>query len=167
MGRLGDDPKKRVISSGASAGQEVVSFSVATNIRRGGQEETVWWNVTVWPDRAHLKGILKFLKKGSAVVVTGEIGKPRTYVGKDGQTYVAALDITADSIGFSPFGRPDGAPGTTASNGQEQQPNTQAFDGVGSGSSYGFTAPSTSSSMTSTFGQGSEVFEGQSDEIPF
>jgi single-strand DNA-binding protein len=164
-GHLGDQPKNRVIATGVSAGQELISFSVATKVRRAGQEETVWWNVTVWPDRAHMKGILKFLKKGSGVIVTGEMGKPRTYVDKEGQTQVA-LDLVADSISFSPFGKTDGV-----ATGQETQQTQSAsaaqgpFEGA-----FAFqhaAAPASAGVGAPAFGQGAENSGADSDDIPF
>ncbi|MEI8125438.1 MAG: single-stranded DNA-binding protein, partial [Parachlamydiaceae bacterium] len=57
-GRLGRKPETRFTPSG----QKVTSFSVATNVRKAGKEETVWWRVTVWGDR--YDKMMTYLDKG-------------------------------------------------------------------------------------------------------
>lgn len=108
-GRLGSDPESRF----TPGGQKVTTFRVATNTRRAGKDETTWWRVTIWGDR--FDKMLTFLKKGSAVIVFGEM-KAAIYMDKAGQPQIG-LEITADSIKFSPFGggeRAGGAEGATS-----------------------------------------------------
>ncbi len=99
-GFLGADPEERFTSSG----KRVVGLRVATRVRHSGQDETVWWRVSIWGDR--FDRMLPFLKKGSAVIVVGDMNKPETYVGKDGQTNIS-MSLNAEMIKFSPFGKPD------------------------------------------------------------
>lgn len=117
-GRLGKDPETRF----TQGGQKVTSFSVATSIRRKGQEETLWWRVTVWGDR--FDKMISYLKKGSAVIVNGEMNLSH-YNDRDGKNQTS-LEITADSLRFSPFGKsdPEGGAGQ-----QQQRPaaQTQSF----------------------------------------
>jgi single-strand DNA-binding protein len=98
-GHLGKDPEARFTPSG----QKVTTFSVATKTRRNSDgDDTIWWRVTVWGDR--FDKMMSYLKKGSAVIVLGELRKPNIYTNKEGQPQVA-LEITAEIIRFSPFGK--------------------------------------------------------------
>jgi single-strand DNA-binding protein len=101
-GHLGGDPESRFTPSG----QKVTSFSVAENVRDGKEKEdvTIWWRITVWGDR--FDKMLSFLKKGSAVMVWGQMRPVRIYMNKENQPQ-ASMEVTADSIEFSPFGRTD------------------------------------------------------------
>ena len=99
-GFLGADPEERFTATG----KRVISLRVATRIRQGGQDETVWWRVNIWGDR--FDKMLPYLKKGSAVIIVGEMSKPETYTSRDGMTQVS-LTMSAEMIKFSPFGRPD------------------------------------------------------------
>lgn len=103
-GHLGADPEVRYTPSN----QKVTTFRVATNIKKGDKEKTVWWRVTCWGDRFDKR--LAYLKKGSAVFVVGEMGIPEVYTDKNGNQQIS-LEITAEIISFSPFGkgsRPEG-----------------------------------------------------------
>lgn len=113
-GRLGRDPETRF----TQGGQKVTSFSVATSVRRKGQEETIWWRVTVWGDR--FDKMISYLKKGSAVIVHGEMHLNH-YTDREGKNQTS-LEITADNLRFSPFGKPDAAEGGA---GQQQRPAAQ------------------------------------------
>lgn len=99
-GHLGQDPEVRFTPSG----QKVTSIRVATNIRRGNKEKTIWWKVTMWGDRFDKK--LSYLKKGSPVVAWGEMGIPDIYQDRDGNPQTS-FEIIAEYIGFSPFGKND------------------------------------------------------------
>ena len=97
-GHLGSDPEVRFTPSN----QKVTSFRVATNIKRGDKEKTVWWKITVWGDRFDKR--IAYLKKGSAVIVVGDMGIPEIYTDKSGNQQIS-FDITAEIINFSPFGK--------------------------------------------------------------
>lgn len=115
-GHLGADPETRVTPNG----QKVTTLRVATSAYNNGKEETIWWRVTLWGD--DFKKILDHMKKGSAIVVIGEMrSKPETYTDKQGQVQVS-LNITAFSIKFSPFGR------STEQGGQKQS-GSQPYQG--------------------------------------
>lgn len=72
-GRLGRDPEMR----STATGDQVASFSMAT----GTKEYTQWHNVVAFKKKADLIG--RFLKKGSQVIVDGEL-QTRKWQGKDG-----------------------------------------------------------------------------------
>ncbi len=99
-GRLGRDAETRFTPSG----QKVTNLTLATNVRKGGKDETVWWRVTIWGDR--YDKMLPYFKKGSALIVVGEMSKPEIWTDKEGRPQVS-LEITADIVRFSPFGNPD------------------------------------------------------------
>lgn len=99
-GHLGADAETRVTPDG----QKVSSLRVATNVRRSGRDETVWWRVSLWGDR--WEKMLQYLTKGAGVIVIGEMQKPEIFQNRDGQSQVS-LDIRADIVKFSPFGRTD------------------------------------------------------------
>ncbi|MCF7852041.1 MAG: single-stranded DNA-binding protein [Simkaniaceae bacterium] len=99
-GHLGNDPEVRFTSGGA----KVTAFRVAGNVRRGGKDETIWWRVTVWGEQ--FDKMISYLKKGSPVIVHGELSKPEIFKDKEGNPQVS-LNVTAQTLSFSPFGRGD------------------------------------------------------------
>ncbi len=111
-GNLGADPEVRFTSSG----QKVTSLRVAARARRSGKDETIWWKVTIWGEQ--FDKMIVHLKKGSSVVVVGEMSKPEIYTDREGKPQVS-LGITAYNVSFSPFGRPDAGP---KENNQTQEP---------------------------------------------
>jgi single-strand DNA-binding protein len=104
IGHIGADPVVRFTSSG----QKVTSFTVATNSRKGGADITVWFRVTVWGDR--FDKMIAHLKKGSAIIVIGELQKPEIWTDKEGRPQVT-LELTANSLHFSPLGKGQGQEG--------------------------------------------------------
>lgn len=107
-GHLGADPEERF----TPAGQKVVTLRLASHSRKGGKDLTIWWRVTIWGDR--FDKMMPYLKKGSPVLVMGEMMKPEIYTNKEGQPQIA-LEIHASDLRFSPFGRSDKAGGHEAS----------------------------------------------------
>jgi single-strand DNA-binding protein len=97
-GFLGADAEERF----TSGGKRVISLRMATKARSGKEDVTIWWRVNIWGDR--FDKMLPYLKKGSALIIMGEMAKPETYVDKEGKTQVS-LTLTAEIIKFSPFGK--------------------------------------------------------------
>ncbi len=95
IGNIGQD----LVPKFTAAGQKVTSFSVATRSKKGGEEITTWWRVNVWGDR--FDKMLTHLKKGSYIVVVGELAKPTIWQDKQGLSQVQ-LDINANSLHFMP-----------------------------------------------------------------
>lgn len=115
-GHLGADPEVRFTSSG----QKVTTLRVAARVRRGAKgDDTIWWKVTVWGDQ--FDKMIPFFKKGSPIIVFGELSKPEIFTDRDGRPQVS-MNITAQSILFSPFGRPD-------SQNDEQEEGHHSFGG--------------------------------------
>lgn len=98
MGHLGGDPEVRFTSSG----KKVTTLRMAVNRKRGGKEETLWWRITLWGEQ--FDELLKYCKKGSAIVAIGEMLKPEIFTNKEGQPQVS-LNLVAYHLSFSPFGR--------------------------------------------------------------
>ncbi len=123
-GHLGADPEERVTPSG----QKVVTLRIAANSRKSGKDETIWWRVTIWGDR--FDRMLSYLKKGSGIIVIGEMNKPEVYNDRNGNPQVS-LELTAEVIRFSPFGRSQGQTNTEPGSTTEQSGQTEErFAGV-------------------------------------
>ena len=101
-GHLGADPEVRFTSSN----QKVTTLRVAARARRSGKDETIWWKVTLWGEQ--FDKILPYFKKGSPVVVMGELSKPEIFTDREARPQVS-LNVTAHYLGFSPFGKPEGS----------------------------------------------------------
>ena len=153
IGHLGKDPETRFTSSG----EKVTTFSVATNKRRGEQNETIWYRVTIWGDR--FDKMMTYLKKGSIVFVSGELGlnKWTDASGKE----KTSLEVTADSIHFLPSSRSDGKEGQ---NGEEAGFGGRARPQKGNDSSFNGSYES----AQTTVGRGSEALSDiNEDPLPF
>ena len=144
-GNLGADPEVRFTSSG----QKVTTLRVAARARK---DETIWWRVTIWGEQ--FDKLISYLKKGSSVVVMGEILKPEVFTGKDGKPQVS-MQIVAFNISFSPFGK-----GKSGEEGAQTAANNYgAQNAQGSAGGMNHEAPA----FESSFGSGG----GHDEEIPF
>jgi single-strand DNA-binding protein len=166
-GHLGADPVTRFTPTG----QKVTTFNVAVNGRKGGNEVTTWFRITVWGDR--FDKMLTYLKKGSAVIIIGELQKPEIWTDKEGRPQVS-LDITADIIKFSPFGKPDRTDGPSTSNhSTSSQSNYNSYNNSREGSGSSFGEPSFSGGHGGGSQQGykqqnqNEETEMEEDKVPF
>jgi len=99
-GHLGADPEVRFTSSG----QKVTTLRVAAKVRKGNKDETIWWKVTVWGEQ--FDKMMGYFKKGSSIMVMGELSKPEIFTDREGRPQVS-MNITATNLTFSPFGRSD------------------------------------------------------------
>lgn len=149
-GHLGADPEVRFTSSG----KKVTTLRVAARARRSGKDETIWWKVSIWGEQ--FDKMIPYFKKGSPVVVMGELDKPEIFTDREGKSQVS-MNITAQHLSFSPFGRPDGqgssGEGSTSSSLSAPQHSTaDIFQGMAAASSQG---------------QGKSEMTFSDDEIPF
>lgn len=156
-GNLGADPEVRFTSSG----KKVTTLKVATRSRRGKNNEdiTIWWRVTIWGEQ--FDKMISFLKKGSAVMVYGDVHKPEIFTDREGKPAVS-LDITAVHIEFSPFGKPGGG----QAEGQHAQQAAGPAAPFGTPHAEGGANPYMNSfppKAGTTIGKG-ETFD---DEVPF
>jgi single-strand DNA-binding protein len=104
-GHLGADPEVRFTSSG----QKVTTLRVAARARRGAKDETIWWKVTVWGEQ--FDKMMAYFKKGSAIIVVGELSKPEIFTDREGRPQVS-MNITASNLMFSPFGKQENSSST-------------------------------------------------------
>lgn len=158
-GHLGADPETRFTSSG----KKVTTLRVATRTRKGQVDDTIWWRVTIWGEQ--YDKMLTYFKKGSSIVVAGELQKPDIFNDREGKPQIS-MEITAAYIQFSPFGKPgSGQPNEGGSNMQHQaqgQNNMAASSPPFGSFPESATSPYSPSSAMSS-GKG-ETFD---DEIPF
>ncbi|MBI3508397.1 MAG: single-stranded DNA-binding protein [Chlamydiia bacterium] len=135
-GHLGADPEVRFTSSG----KKVTTLRVASRTRVKGNDETIWWRVTIWDDR--FDKMIPHLKKGSAVIVVGELHKPEIFNDREGKPQIS-LEITASHLQFSPFGGKPAdkshAPTTTASASSDHAPANPYMSGMPSAGKMGET----------------------------
>lgn len=133
-GHLGADPEVRFTSSG----KKVTVLRVATRTRKAGADDTIWWRVSIWGEQ--FDKMIAYLKKGSPVVVFGEMQKPELFTDREGKQQIS-MNMTASHLQFSPFGKPDrggaeGAPNAAASgasNAHEEAANPYLPPGAQSG----------------------------------
>lgn len=93
IGHLGKDVEERLIGNGI----KLTTFSLAVSLSK---DKTVWYECLIWPDRMPLfKGILSYLKKGSKVVVMGDLDMPTIYQARNGDGKVN-MRVQPFSISF-------------------------------------------------------------------
>ncbi|NGX54144.1 MAG: Single-stranded DNA-binding protein [Chlamydiae bacterium] len=153
-GHLGADAEERFTATG----KRVVSLRIACKVRQGGKDDTIWWRVNIWNDR--FDKMIPYLRKGSGVIVIGEMSKPETYVDKEGNTRVS-LTLSAESIKFSPFGKPSDRSG-------QQQEGGASFGGAPTASP---TASPAAAEQFATYATGANggtaPDQNVGDDLPF
>lgn len=155
-GHLGADPEIRYTSNG----KKVTVLRLATRTRKGNTDETMWWRVTIWGDQ--YDNMVPYLKKGSPLLVFGEMSKPEIYTDKNGQHQIS-LGITASSISFSPFGR--------AEKGPSQQEPMQSMQGnnkpVSNSNKMENAFDAANNSYENNFSSNNFNQDFNDDEVPF
>ena len=96
IGNLGADPEMRYTPSGRPVTQFNVAVNQSTKNQQTGEwiEETDWFRVSIWGDRAERAA--ETFRKGNKVFVEGRF-KTREFEGRDGQKRTS-LELTADSL---------------------------------------------------------------------
>lgn len=160
MGHLGSDAETRVTPSG----QKVTTVSIAEKVRESGQDETNWFRITFWHDRMGrgFEKALPYFKKGSGLIVVGELSKAKVYKDKSQQDQVS-LNVTAESFRFPPFGKPDRAQNESFSQPFSQAAPTAPFN---SEPGFGGSVPFTGNSQP-VYGQGQLASSDHSEEDDF
>lgn len=147
-GHLGADPEVRFTSSG----KKVTTLRVAARVRKGGKDETIWWRVSVWGEE--FDKMIPYFKKGSPIVVVGEMNKPEIFTDRDGKPQVS-MSLTALNIMFSPFGKPESG----GAESRDHHEPSQEYAGAMSGSSKEM------GSFAEGQGKRRDTFDD--DEVPF
>ena len=93
IGNLTADPK---LAYTQGTNIPVCNFTIAVNDRRGGEDKTQFFRVTVW--RKLGETCAQYLAKGRKVFVSGALGFS-TYPRNNGETGVN-LEVTADDVEF-------------------------------------------------------------------
>lgn len=117
-GRLTRDAEQRFLASGTA----VLSFSVANNTGYGEKQETHYFDCSLFGKRAEGK-LIDFLKKGTQVVVEGEISL-NTYEKKDGTTG-ASLRVFVQNVELMGGRGESGSMPSSGGNQQSQPPSNQ------------------------------------------
>lgn len=159
-GHLGSDPEVRFTSSG----QKVTTLRVAARARRGKNDDTIWWRVTLWGDQ--FDKLVSYLKKGSAVMVIGDLTKPEIFTDREGKPQIS-MSMTAFNVQFSPFGKPQQSDhGHTP-----MQQNREASHQAGGSSSFAedaFDAANSVKPAQNSQGAGAAATaQDFDDEVPF
>jgi single-strand DNA-binding protein len=160
-GNLGADPEVRFTSSG----KKVTTLKVATRSRRGknGEDITIWWRVTIWGEQ--FDKMVSFLKKGTSVLVYGDVHKPEIFTDREGKPQVS-LDITAVHIEFSPFGKPGGSQ-QSGGEGQQQPAHSGPAAPFGVPPVTGAANPYMGFQQEAKVGAAQGKGETFDDEVPF
>jgi len=90
--------------------------------------------------------MIPYFKKGSPIIVIGEMNKPEIFTDRDGRPQVS-MSLTAFNLMFSPFGRPD----SFGEEGHQESSQETVHAGV----------------SEATFGQGKAHSTFAEDEVPF
>ncbi|MHB8627128.1 MAG: single-stranded DNA-binding protein [Aggregatilineales bacterium] len=96
VGYIGADAEIRYLAEGTA----VTNFSIAVNKRvKNAQGEktqkTTWFNIALWGERGET--LVSYLKKGTLVLVTGEV-MAEAYSDKKTGNPLASLKLTADRV---------------------------------------------------------------------
>jgi single-strand DNA-binding protein len=92
-GYVGQDPELRQLTNGTP----VTNLSIAVSQRRNGQDHTTWVRVAVYGTNA--TNAVKFVRKGSKVLVEGTGLHVSSYMTKDGKP-AATLELNANRVQF-------------------------------------------------------------------
>jgi single-strand DNA-binding protein len=157
IGNLGADPEMRYTPSGRPVTQFNVAVNQSTKNQQTGEwiEETDWFRVSIWGDRAERAA--ETFRKGNRVFVEGRF-KTREFEGRDGQKRTS-LEITADSlVNLEKRNREEGDAGQFTA---AAPAGAVAGAGAPAGSSGG------GSSRGNGGGGGGNFDEGELDDLPF
>ncbi|MDA8773617.1 single-stranded DNA-binding protein [Chlamydiia bacterium] len=134
MGFLGRDAEERMTPSN----RKVVTITIAENVKKKGQVETMWWRCTIWGDE--FNGMIPYFKKGTPLVVRGDFQQPSVYQANDGTNKVS-LDISVKSIQFLPSSKqsnPQESEGGYTQNTQNTQNAAPAMNNNSAVGGFGF-----------------------------
>jgi single-strand DNA-binding protein len=159
-GRLGKDAETRFLPSG----QKVITFTLARNKKKGGQEVTVWYNITLWGDQ--YDNLLPYLKKGSLLSVVGDLDV-RRYKDKQDQEQFS-LDVTGFKIDFVPSSQKSGGTGQDAA---APQSNPYQANPYQAGAQQQQSTPPSYASHKSSHNQNASYTQfgdgGEEEPLPF
>ncbi|HEX5824633.1 MAG TPA: single-stranded DNA-binding protein [Candidatus Limnocylindrales bacterium] len=162
IGNLGADPEMRYTPSGRPVTQFNVAVNQSTKNQQTGEwiEETDWFRVSIWGDRAERAA--ETFRKGNKVFVEGRF-KTREFEGRDGQKRTS-LEITADSlVNLEKRNRDEGDGGQFAAAAPAAAGGGAGGAPVGASSGGG----SRGNGGGNSGGGGGNFDEGELDDLPF
>jgi len=175
IGNLGRDPEMRYTPSG----QAVTQFSVAVNRRYPDQqgewqEETEWFRVVVWREKAERAA--DALRKGNKVYVEGRI-QTRQWEDQSGNKRYTT-ELIADRVNSlerrdredgppAPNEAPGGFSGGTSDSGSSSSGSSSGSSGSGSSSGSSGSGSSSSSGSASSGSAGPSNSAEDFDDLPF
>lgn len=121
FGRLGQDAEYQTTQSGTG----MLKFSVANNTGYGDKKQTNWFRCVMWGDRG--SKLVEYLKKGSAVVVTGEVTM-NTYESKKDGVEVSSLNLNVRDLSFAEGKKDEGEIDTRTQRKATDSKSANAFD---------------------------------------
>lgn len=161
IGNLVADPEERATPDG----RKVTTLRLADNFKRGKTEEVIWWRVTIWGD--DFSYMIPHLKKGSSLIVYGELKKPEAYTDKNGQAQVA-MELTARFMRFGPSRASSPQEGATQYASQNKpsygNQNTSSVDDLGD---IEFVTPGSSGGQTPGGFSPAQGGGDMEDKLPF
>lgn len=149
IGRFTRDLELRKTQNGKS----VLSFSLASSRKFGGNEQVDYVNCTVWEKGAEI--IAQYMKKGSLIQVEGRIVS-RSYDDKDGRK-VYVQDVLVESFNFLDS-RSTSTQNTTPSSHSSNQYNSPQSN---------YTVSDPYANFVSSDDQDGPLLDISSDDLPF
>jgi single-strand DNA-binding protein len=116
--------------------------------------------VTIWGDQ--FDKLLSYLKKGSSIVVFGEVQKPDIYMDREGKPQIS-LEITAALLQFSPFGKSEKEGASSGQSAQAAPQQQQGMDHSAPVNPY-MKAPSNAPAQANPYAPQGNTYD---DEVPF
>lgn len=95
IGNCTRDPESKILDNST----KITTLNIASNIYKKGENIVMYYRISIFGNQ--YDKFLEYVKKGSALVVTGQLQEVKTYQAKDGE-WKASLDIVANSINFNP-----------------------------------------------------------------
>ena len=149
IGRFTRDLELRKTQNGKS----VLSFSLASSRKYGGNEQVDYVNCTVWEKGAEI--IAQYMKKGSLIQVEGR-NVSRSYDDKDGKK-VYVQEVLVESFNFLDS-RSSSTQNTNPSNNYSNQYNTPQSN---------YTVSDPYANFASSDDQDGPLLDISSDDLPF
>jgi single-strand DNA-binding protein len=124
VGNVGRDPEMRYTPQGVAVCDFTVAVNKVTGKAENRKEETTWFKVTTWRERAEIAS--QYVKKGMLILVEGEV-KTSAYTNKEGKP-MATLELTASDFKFLSTRGENGTNGSGSRADEQDEYAEQASD---------------------------------------
>lgn len=95
IGNACRDPEVKMLDNGT----KLTTINLASNIRKKGENVAMFYRVAIFGN--FYDKFLEYVKKGSSLVVAGQLQEVSVYQSKD-ESWKASLEVIANSISFNP-----------------------------------------------------------------